>query len=480
MNWTVDLSPYDLVPGENGAAAQYDDDGDGTWIEWQVPNPRFDTHPVDDRIEGFDWPIGTSVNLNINNGEHTDSGVVGVAPWDSNQTYVEFDLSGAHDLLPGDEIVLTDGVTTKEHVVTDLTVISMDDVLNIVSGTTTAPFDVEVWAHADSENSHQAVTPVAGVWDADLSPYDLSLGEDGAAVQYDDDGDTTWVDWHVPNLGIIIIEKQTDPDGATESFEFSTDYGANFTLFDDETNNSGPLSAGIYSVSEINIPADWSLTSATCSDGSDPSMIDLNEGETVTCTFTNTYTVLIHSISLVAGWNLISFSVHPENTDIATVLSSIDGNFDLVYGWDATGAHSSSGNWLKYDPAALPFLNSLTDLDERMGFWIHMTSADTLDVVGSAPTFTDIQLLDNAGGWNLVAYPSIAGRSLPGVLQDHGVGTDFSLVYAYDANDINDPWKLFDRTALPFLNDLTELLPGWGYWINVSADNTWDVQFQAD
>ena len=57
-----------------------------------------------------------------------------------------------------------------------------------------------------------------------------------------------------------------------------------------------------------------------------------------------------HSISLVPGWNLVSFNVHPTNTDIAAVLSNIAGNYDLVYAWDATGANSASGNWMKYAP----------------------------------------------------------------------------------------------------------------------------------
>jgi hypothetical protein len=115
-----------------------------------------------------------------------------------------------------------------------------------------------------------------------------------------------------------------------------------------------------------------------------------------------------------------------------------------------------------------------------MGFWIHMTAPDTLEVVGSAPTTTDIQLLDNTGGWNLVSYPALANRALPEVLEQHGVGTDFSLVYAYHANESTDPWKLFDSGLPPFLNSLTELSPGWGYWVKVNADHTWDVQFLPD
>jgi hypothetical protein len=99
--------------------------------------------------------------------------------------------------------------------------------------------------------------------------------------------------------------------------------------------------------------------------------------------------------------------------------------------------------------------------------------------VGSVPATTDIALLVDVGGWNLVGYPSAADRALPGALEDHGVGTDFSLVYAYHANDLADPWKLFDQAAPDWTNDLIELSPGWGYWVKVSVDHTWSVEYLA-
>ena len=40
------------------------------------------------------------------------------------------------------------------------------------------------------------------------------------------------------------------------------------------------------------------------------------------------------------GWNLASFNLQPPDTDITTVLSSLSGSYDLVYAWDASGAHS--------------------------------------------------------------------------------------------------------------------------------------------
>ncbi len=106
-------------------------------------------------------------------------------------------------------------------------------------------------------------------------------------------------------LGTIIVEKQTDPDGSSQLFEFEPSWKANFTLSDGEQNVStdlqpsssrgkgpksrpqGPGGNGTYSVTEI-VPAGWVLTSATCDDGSDPSAIDLGPGETVTCVFLNT------------------------------------------------------------------------------------------------------------------------------------------------------------------------------------------------
>ena len=188
--------------------------------------------------------------------------------------------------------------------------------------------------------------------------------------------------------------------------------------------------------------------------------------------------IATHSIPLVVGWNLISFNVHPDNTAIATVLASIAGNYNLVYAWDATGAHSASGNWMKYaPPPAPPFANTLSNLDETMGFWIRMTAADTLEVTGTVPVTTNINLSVNAGGWNLVAYPSGENRSLPAALSNYGVGTDFSLVYAFHADDVPDPWKLFNRTGPPFANDLTQLTPGWGYWIKISVNHTWSVTY---
>ncbi len=109
----------------------------------------------------------------------------------------------------------------------------------------------------------------------------------------------------VPQVGNIIIAKQTDPDGSPTQFTFDPSWSANnITLADGQTSNSGDLQTGIYSVSEINIPAGWTLSGTTCSDGSAVNSINLAVGETVTCTFTNTLqtgTIIVDKVTNPSG-----------------------------------------------------------------------------------------------------------------------------------------------------------------------------------
>ena len=183
-----------------------------------------------------------------------------------------------------------------------------------------------------------------------------------------------------------------------------------------------------------------------------------------------------HSLSLAPGWNLVSFNLVPISTAIEDVLASIEGDYTLVYAWDATGGSSASGNWKMYDPT-VGYLQSLTDLTNGMGFWVLMPEAATLEVVGTIPTTTNISLLTSTNGWNLVGYPSAGSEALPGALTNHGIGSNgYSLVYAYHKADTADPWKMFDP-IMEWGNDLTVLSPGWGYWIKVKAPATWRVGY---
>jgi hypothetical protein len=95
--------------------------------------------------------------------------------------------------------------------------------------------------------------------------------------------------------GTIVVRKNAVPDAA-QDFSFSAGGGLSPATFDLDDDADGTLSdtqtfAGVpvgsgYSISE-SPTSGWYLADATCDDGSPVSNIDVSEGETVTCTFTN-------------------------------------------------------------------------------------------------------------------------------------------------------------------------------------------------
>ncbi len=91
------------------------------------------------------------------------------------------------------------------------------------------------------------------------------------------------------DTGRIIIVKSTNV-ATTTQFEFDSSWGPNFMLGNGQSTTTGSTTPGTYSIGEINLPANWSLGSSSCSDGSPIGAISLQNGETVTCTFNNVYT----------------------------------------------------------------------------------------------------------------------------------------------------------------------------------------------
>jgi len=91
----------------------------------------------------------------------------------------------------------------------------------------------------------------------------------------------------------IIVEKQTNPDGAAGNFTFSGDAAG--TISDDEQIVVANLAPGTYTATEADPTPAFDLTAITCDDGNSTGNVgtrtasfDLDPGETVTCTFTNT------------------------------------------------------------------------------------------------------------------------------------------------------------------------------------------------
>jgi len=192
------------------------------------------------------------------------------------------------------------------------------------------------------------------------------------------------------------------------------------------------------------------------------------DGADVTVTITvNELPTIQQTLSLYQGWNLVSFNLMPPpDTPVADILTSISGNYILVYAWDA-----DLGEWQLYDPTVPPYASDLQTLDQTRGFWINMTAPDDLVISGKPVERAEIPLTP---GWNLVGYPSIETSALPGALTNNGVAA-FKSVTAYDAGDAESPWMTFNPLAPIYFNSLQALTPGRGYWINLESDSTWTV-----
>jgi hypothetical protein len=130
--------------------------------------------------------------------------------------------------------------------------------------------------------------------------------------------------------GTIIVEKQTNPDGSTQSFTFTGD--AIGFLTDGEQIVVDNLSAGNYSSTE-SVPEGWELTDIVCNDsdstgdlGTATANFVLDAGETVTCAFINT------SATATDGTITILKEASPSDTGQSFDFSGDLGNFSLMHG----------------------------------------------------------------------------------------------------------------------------------------------------
>ena len=166
------------------------------------------------------------------------------------------------------------------------------------------------------------------------------------------------------------------------------------------------------------------------------------------------------TLNLYTGWNLISLPLMPEDTSITSLLSPINGNYSIIWEYNAS---DTSDHWKKYDPG-VPFGNDLINMEPGKGYWIMMTSDDTLPISGTVPESTDIDLRT---GWNLVGFNSLDSKPIAEALSS--INGNYSIVWAYNASDTTDHWKKYDP-GVPFGNDLINVEPGRGYWIMMTSE----------
>ena len=150
------------------------------------------------------------------------------------------------------------------------------------------PVTVSAGSHTLTEDSFSGYT--AGVWGGACAvngSITVVAGQNYTCTISNNDNAVA------PTTGIIVVDKVTNPAASTQSFAFTTTgTGYNgFSLTDTAAANSQVVGSGSYSVSET-VPTGWTQTGVSCvssiGDTELPTALEVDAGETITCTFTNT------------------------------------------------------------------------------------------------------------------------------------------------------------------------------------------------
>ncbi len=171
---------------------------------------------------------------------------------------------------------------------------------------------------------------------------------------------------------------------------------------------------------------------------------------------------LFFEIPVVAGWNLISLPLTPADTSILTALADRDGDTS----WTRAMWYNPSTPadlWKQYNSAWGAALNDLGAVTASMGIWLYVSTVGDgfINVTGSAQASTVVSL---KAGWNLVGYPSNTQRTVATAL----AGVPYDLVEGFDGA------ATYKTVAL---TGASLMAPGKAYWIRVTADAEWTVNW---
>jgi hypothetical protein len=170
-------------------------------------------------------------------------------------------------------------------------------------------------------------------------------------------------------------------------------------------------------------------------------------------------TPIEYYITLQQGWNLISTPLVLTNWSLLNVFETINGSWDYIQTYEPLGPDYWD-SYITYRPQQL---NDLFTINNQKGYWINVTEGNvTLTLYGSVPISTTIFL---HAGWNLVGYPTL-NDSITIANAFLGTGADRVMVC-----DISEPYHLKE------VGPSHVMKPGEGYWVHVTADTTWVVDW---
>ena len=267
-----------------------------------------------------------------------------------------------------------------------------------------------------------------------------------------------------PDAGRITVVKDAQPNDP-QDFDFTAGGGLSPTSFqlDDDGDNSNTLSnqrsfivapGSGYSLSE-SVPSGWSLSSATCSDGSPISNVDVSGGEFVTCTFTNRKHGTLVVVKNSQPKNIQDFDF-TAGGGLSPSSFQLDDDFDATLSNTRTftGVPAGAGYSLSETvPAGWEQL-SATCSDGSPVSNIDVGPAETVTCTFVNRKFAQIVVLKDAQPDDPQDFDFTAGGGLS--------PTSFQL------DDDGD-----NSNALPIARAFTGLTPGSGYSVGESTPAGW-------
>ena len=165
---------------------------------------------------------------------------------------------------------------------------------------------------------------------------------------------------------------------------------------------------------------------------------------------------------MVQRSNWMSIPVLSSENEIATVLHSIEGQYDAVQWYDAS---DSKDPW-KHNHIAKPqHMNDLNQINHTMGIWIHLTDSEDTVLVLNGTRPSSPQFISLKKGWNMVGYPSLSNKVRTNALNNLIFDTHVDSIWTFNAS--TQKWQEMGSS------DYFEL--GKGYWIHATQDCVWEV-----
>ena len=155
---------------------------------------------------------------------------------------------------------------------------------------------------------------------------------------------------------------------------------------------------------------------------------------------------------LVEGWNLISLPLYnATDMTVANIMSSVSGLYDALYRYDAS-AHS----WVP--------LSSSDTMENGVGYFIHMTSADTWTYTGMAYKQMNVSL---EPGLNMVGWVNCS-ENISDALSS--IAGDYWYVARWNATA--QKFEVYNPVAPNGFNDFDTMERGEGYFISMKSAET--------